>query len=282
MKVTLDCIPCTVASFLRLLKSGILPLDEQERAMRRLLEFLSTADYEVSPPVLGREMHRMIREVLNTPDPYKEIKARYNKMMLEMYPKFEEMVKESDDPFDTAMRLAIAGNVIDFGPQHQMDVMETIERVLLANFAIDESPCLRKELEGANRLLYVGDNCGEIVLDKLFLEQINVSEIYFAVRNGPVLNDATIEDASMVGIDRIAKVITTGDDAPGAVWETASEEFRDVLVHSDVVISKGQGNLEGLVDVSGNVFFLLVVKCKLMGERVGADVGEFVVRRSPF
>lgn len=282
MKVTLDCIPCTVASFLRLLKSGILPLDEQERAMRRLLEFLSTADYEVSPPVLGREMHRMIREVLNAPDPYKEIKARYNKMMLEMYPKFEEMVKESDDPFDTAMRLAIAGNVIDFGPQHQMDVMETIERVLLANFAIDESPRLRKELEGANRLLYVGDNCGEIVLDKLFLEQINVSEIYFAVRNGPVLNDATIEDASMVGIDRIAKVITTGDDAPGAVWETASEEFRDVLVHSDVVISKGQGNLEGLVDVSGNVFFLLVVKCKLMGERVGADVGEFVVRRSPF
>ncbi|OQX85955.1 MAG: hypothetical protein B6D63_01130 [Candidatus Latescibacteria bacterium 4484_7] len=282
MKVTLDCIPCTVASFLRLLKSGILPLDEQERAMRRLLEFLSTADYEVSPPVLGREMHRMIREVLNAPDPYKEIKARYNKMMLDMYPKFEEMVKESDDPFDTAMRLAIAGNVIDFGPQHQMDVMETIERVLLANFAIDESPRLRKELEGANRLLYVGDNCGEIVLDKLFLEQINVSEIYFAVRNGPVLNDATIEDASMVGIDRIAKVITTGDDAPGAVWETASEEFRDVLVHSDVVISKGQGNLEGLVDVSGNVFFLLVVKCKLMGERVGADVGEFVVRRSPF
>jgi len=281
MNVSLDCIPCIINSYLRLLKNGLLPEKAQEPTLRRLLEFLSKADYRQSPPALGRVLHRMIRQELNNPDPYFEIKQKYNRMMLDLYADFEKMVENARDPFDTAMRLAIAGNVIDFGPQHQVDVMGTINRVLQAQLAVDDSPQLRADLQRAKTVLYVWDNCGEIVLDRLFLTTIAHPNTYFAVRGGPVLNDATMEDAKMVGIDQLARVVTTGDDAPGAVWESTSEEFKKIFYQADVVISKGQGNLEGLIDVPHNVYFLLVTKCDLVAARIDTPTGEFVVKRSP-
>jgi uncharacterized protein with ATP-grasp and redox domains len=246
--------------------------------MRRLLVFLSKADYQQSPPVLGREIHRMIRQELNNPDPYREIKDKYNRLILDMYSDLEKMVITAKDPFDTAMRLAIAGNVIDFGSQHQLDVLETINRVIKAHIAIDDSQKLKENLKSAKSLLYIGDNCGEIVLDKLFIEHIKVAKIYFAVRSGPVINDITIDDALRVGMDKISKIITTGDNAPGAVWESTSNEFKEVFNKADVIISKGQGNLEGLIDVPGNIYFLFVSKCDLIARRVGAIKGDFIVK----
>ncbi|OPX32958.1 hypothetical protein B1H10_06730 [candidate division KSB1 bacterium 4484_188] len=279
--VSLDCIPCTVNSFLRLIKTGMLPEESKEAAMRRLLAFLSRADFRQSPPALGREMHRMIREELNNSDPYREIKEKYNRMMLDLQPQFENQIETSTDSFDTAMRLAVAGNVIDFGPQAQMDIMETINRVTRAQFAIDDSQQLRDDLKSARTLLYLGDNCGEIVMDKLFLQTLGLPEMYFAVRGGPIINDVTIEDAKLVGMEDVATVITTGDDSPGVVWETASDEFKAIFNEADVIISKGQGNLEGLIDVPQNIYFLLVIKCDLVGELVETGVGEFVIKRSP-
>jgi len=280
MNISLDCIPCIVNSFLRLLKSGILPDAEKEPAMRRLLDFLAMADYRQSPPALGQEMHRMIREVLKNSDPYKEIKEKFNKMMLGFYEDFEKMVQQTDDPFDMAMRLAIAGNVIDFGPQHQLDVMDTIQRVVHADLAIDDSLQLRRDLRDASTVLYVGDNCGEIVIDKLFIEIINHPNVYFAVRGAPVINDVTVDDATKTGMNQLAKVVTTGDDAPGAVWETTSDDFKKLFFKADVVIAKGQGNLEGLIDVKHNIYFLLVTKCDLIANRVGAKTGDFIVKKA--
>jgi uncharacterized protein with ATP-grasp and redox domains len=280
MNISLDCIPCIANSFLRLLQSGILPDAEKQPAMRRLLDFLARADYRQSPPALGREMHRMIREVLKNPDPYKEIKEKFNTMMLGLYDDFKKMVQQADDPFDMAMRLAIAGNVIDFGPQYQLDVMDTIQRVVHADLAIDDSQQLRRDVQGASTVLYVGDNCGEIVTDKLFIEVMNHPHVYFAVRGGPAINDVTVDDATTIGMDQLATIVTTGDDAPGAVWETASDDFRKIFLTADVVIAKGQGNLEGLIDVKHIIYFLLVTKCDLIANRVGAKTGDFIVKKN--
>ena len=258
----------------------MLPKEAKEPGMRRLLAFLAKANYQQSPPALGREMHRMIRQELNNPDPYRDIKEKYNRMMLDMYSDFKKMVDTASDPFNLAMRLAIAGNVIDFGPQHQLDIMDTINRVVHADLAVDDSEQLRKDLEVAETVIYLGDNCGEIVLDKLFLEILNHPKMYFVVRGGPVINDATINDAKLVGIDQVAKVITTGDDAPGAVWETTSDDFKRIFKNADVIISKGQGNLEGLMDIQQNIYFLLITKCELVANRLGVRTGEFVVMRS--
>ena len=149
-----------------------------------------------------------------------------------------------------------------------------------ANFAIDHSPQLRVDLEKADSLLYIGDNCGEIVLDKLFLSLLDIPTKYFAVRESPIINDVTFEDAILTGIDKIANVITTGDNSPGAVWESTSEQFQNVFKNADVVISKGQGNLEGLMDVTHDrLYFLLVTKCDLIAKRVGTPKEEFIVKK---
>jgi uncharacterized protein with ATP-grasp and redox domains len=240
---------------------------------------LAKANYQQSPPALGREMHRLIRDIINNPDPYFDIKKASNRMMLDEVPRLQRLVEKADDAFQTALRLALAGNVIDYGPQDRLDIWETIERVLHEPFVVDDSESLRRDLQNSQQLLYVGDNCGEIVADKIFLETLAHPNAYFAVRGGPAINDATIEDAHEIGIDALATVITTGDDAPGAVWETASHEFKNILRQSDVVISKGQGNLEGLIDVDHNIYFLFVAKCELIASRVGARKGDFVVKR---
>jgi len=280
MNIHFECIPCSINSYLRLVKTGVIPEALQEPMLHRLLRLLSTIEYNQSPPVIGRKMHRLICEFLQSPDPYHQIKEKYNRMMLELYPDFEILIKESDNPIDTAMRLAIAGNVIDFGSKYQFDAMDTINRIIGAKLAIDDSLHLRHDLSQASSLLYIGDNCGEIVLDKLFLETIDLPKMYFVVRDRPVINDVTIHDAEMTGMAKIAKVITTGDDAPGAVWESTSKEFKDVFNNADVIISKGQGNLEGLIDVPhNNIYFLLVTKCELIAEQIGTRKGEFVVKK---
>jgi damage-control phosphatase, subfamily I len=280
MKVHMECIPCTLNSFLRLADTGVVPQSRREEIMRRLLEDLSEAEYDQSPPVLARRMHKLLREVLQDPDPYKKIKDKYNVLMLSMYPEFEKLVKDSEDGSDTAMRLAIAGNVIDFGARNHLDIMDTISRVRDARFAIDDSMSLSADLKKAGSLLYIGDNCGEIVLDKLFIKCLDVPVKYFAVRGSPIINDITMEDADLVGLKEEARVITTGDDSPGVVWESSSEEFREIFNNADVIISKGQGNLEGLMDIPhSHIYFLLVTKCALMARRLGTGEGEFIVKK---
>ncbi len=281
MKTHLECLPCTVNSYLRLADTGVIPEEKKEELMRQLLSFLSEADYKYSPPEMGAELHRMIRKSLQNPDPYLKIKKKYNQMMLDLYPSFTEMVEQSDTPFDTAMRLAIGGNVIDFGAKYQFDVMETIHSAMESELAIDDSAKLQHALGKAQSVLYIGDNCGEIVLDKIFLEHLDVPEKIFVVRGAPIINDITLDDASMVGMEKVARVVSTGDDSPGAVWERSSEEFRSLFNKADVVISKGQGNLEGLIERKHkNLYYLLVTKCELIAERIGTRKGGFVVRKA--
>jgi len=279
MNIYPDCIPCSINNYLRLTKTGIIPDDLKEPVLRKLLKFFSEVDYDQSPPALGQRMHRLLREFSKNPDPYREIKIKYNRMMMEKYDDFQKIVDDSSDPFNTAVRLAIAGNVIDFGSHHQLDVMDTINRVLQTELAVDDSDQLKRDIQSAATVLYIGDNAGEIVLDRLLLETMNHSNVYFAVRGAPVINDATEEDASMAGLDRYAEIITTGDDAPGVLWETSSAKFKKIYDVADVIISKGQGNLEGLIDICRNTYFLLTVKCNLVSKHLGVNEKDFVILR---
>ncbi len=277
MNIYLDCIPCSINNYLRLIKTGIVPDNLKEPVLRELLKFFSEVDYHQSPPALGQKMHRMLREFSKNSDPYHEIKINNNRMMMEKVHDFRKIVEDSPDPFDTAVRLAIAGNVMDFGSHHRLDVMETIERVLDAELAIDDTDHLKHDLEFAKTLLYIGDNAGEIVLDKLLLEIINHSNVTFAVRGSPVINDVTEEDAIMTGIENYAKIVSTGDDAPGVILETCSPDFVKIFNEADVIIAKGQGNLEGLIDVSRVIYFLLTTKCQLISEHLGVKEKSFIV-----
>lgn len=236
-------------------------------------------DNSYSPEVTRNLLEKL---VVNSgiSDPYKKEKEESNCELIKRYPEFKKRVEEADDKFDTALRLAIAGNIIDFGPTHKFDVEATIERVFTSDLAFDDSAALKVEIEKAKTILYLGDNCGEIVLDKLFLETINHPNVIFAVRDKPILNDATIKEATEVGIPEVAKLISNGDDAPSTLLHRVSTEFLEIYKSVDLIISKGMGNFEGLMDETDpRLFYLLMVKCPVIGQKVGAAKGDFVVKR---
>lgn len=277
MKIEYSCIPCSIHNYLRLVEKGMIPPELQEAIFRRMLTFFSTVDYRLSPPALGQQLHRILREMLNNPDPYRDVKRQSNEDMVRMVPFLEEMVAKASDSFNTALRLAIAGNVIDFGSFYHLDILETITSIISSTLAIDHSASLKEDLARADTVLYIGDNAGEIVLDKIFLKLLNHAHIYFAVRGNAVLNDALLEDAEALEIDRYATLITTGDDAPGVIRKTASDQFNAVFDTADVIISKGQGNYEGLSDEPGNIYYLLVTKCSLVASHIGVPEKSYVV-----
>ncbi len=270
-----DCVVCSINGVLNLFKNGLLDTQYQEEILRKILKYYSEVEYNQLTIGAAKYIQKIVREVTGVSDPYKSLKDKYNLKALEYYEKFKNTLDKAK-----TMRLAIAGNIIDFGPTHNFNVDKKIEEVLKADFPIDDSEELFKEIGKAQSILYLGDNTGEIVFDKLFLETINHPNVIFAVRHSPVLNDATIEDALFVGIDKVVKkVITNGDCAPGTYLPSVSKEFLEYFNTVDLIISKGQGNYEGLSEVvDKNIYFLLTVKCENIAQSLGVENGDCIIK----
>ena len=229
-------------------------------------------------PLIQRHLNKTFCRILSITDPFSEEKEESNQVALELYDQWKPRVIDSDDPFRLALRLAIAGNIMDYGASTSFDIHKTIDRVISSKFAIDQSEQLRAKIQNASKVLYLGDNAGEIVFDKLFIEVIKHENIKFVVKGAPVLNDVTIDDAAQVGMHSAADVISNGYDAPSTILSCCSSEFFQEYNSADLIISKGQGNLEGLLSESDpRIFFLLMVKCDLIAEILGVKKGDFVV-----
>ncbi|MDP4268185.1 MAG: ARMT1-like domain-containing protein [Bacteroidota bacterium] len=230
-------------------------------------------------PEISKELHSKLKSLNGTLDPYLEEKRKSNDLALELYDHWKDKLKRSDDPFNLSLRLAIAGNIMDYASGEEFDVEQTIKYVLQKEFAINCADLLKTEIEKAKNVLYLGDNAGEIVFDKLFIETLNHPNLTYVVRGAPVINDVTIEDAIYTGVTEITNVISNGYDAPSTILNKCSNEFLDYYNNADVIISKGQGNFEGLIDNNMNkkVFFLLMVKCEVIAEMLGVYKGDFVV-----
>lgn len=263
-------------------------MDKFEIATQKRNELVGELIHEIADidlnnsysPEITRNLISKLKKESLIDDPYKKEKEASNTELLNRYPEFKNKVQTSSNKFDTALRYAIAGNIIDFGPNHKFDVDDTIDRVFTTELAINHSEQLKEEISKAKTILYLGDNCGEIVMDKLFLETINHPNVTYAVRNDYILNDATIKEAEEVGIPEVAQLISNGDDAPSTLLHRVSDEFREIYNKVDLIISKGMGNYEGLINESDSrLFFLLMVKCPVIGKKIGAQKGDFVVKR---
>lgn len=273
------CFFCFVKSFGDLIEKENLSLSDKNDFIEEMLHLYLTTKDNFSAPVFSSELHRVLRKYSGNVDPYKDAKKKSNDLVLEMYSGFKDQLLKDDDSFDKALRLAIAGNIIDFALSTEYNLSDTINKVLTTDFAIDHSLELKQALASARTVLYLGDNSGEIVFDKLFIERIMHPNIYYAVRGAPVINDVTVEDADYVGMDLVANVISNGYDAPSTILDKCSPEFLAVWEKADVVISKGQGNLEGLFDVSNKkIFYLLMVKCDVIADALHVEKGDFVVK----
>ncbi len=273
-----QCTFCQFRMFENLLKKHHLDEQTKNNIVHDFVNYLAHSDREKTAPQVARDLHKNIREMIKNDDPYHEEKQYHNQFMLTHYPALQKKVTGSDNPFETALRIAIAGNIIDFGPAQDFDIMETINNTLKSDFAIDQSGEFQNDIRNAKTILYLGDNAGEIVADKLFIETLNHPNLYFATRGAPIINDITIEDAIQTEIDKTANIISNGYDAPSTILDKVSEEFMNIYKKADIIISKGQGNLEGLInEKSPKIYFLLTVKCQLIGDLIGVRKGDFVV-----
>ncbi len=272
------CFDCLSTAFDKLIDQSDLTNEQKNDFSNRMTATYAQSKADISAPALARELHSILRSYTQQADPYKQVKQQSNDLVLKMYPEFKKRVLNSDNPFDMALRLAIAGNIIDFAVSSQFDLNGTIDHVLSSNFAINHGTELRDAIRSAQSILYLGDNCGEMVFDKLFIETIMHPHLRFAVRGAPAINDATMEDAHDVNMHLVADVISNGYDAPSTLLDHCSNEFLEAFHQADVIISKGQGNLEGLLgNTKKRVFFLLMVKCDVMAQALKVKKGDFVV-----
>lgn len=280
MKVYLDCIPC----FLRQALEAARWASDDERCQRTVLDTVARLipglPLNATPIDMGREIHRAVREVTGTDDPYCEVKKQVNDRALELYSECQKRVEASADPLFTALKVAAAGNVIDFATHSIFDLDLSIEECLKDGVRMADYPALKKRLEDVAEVLYLGDNAGEIVFDKLVVEQLVKlgRRVTYVVRGGPIINDVTVDDASYVGMDEIAQVVSSGSDGPGTTLRWCRAGFIDRFRGAKLIISKGQGNFEGLSDVTSPIFFLLKVKCPVVAQELGEELGEIVLR----
>lgn len=283
MKTYLDCIPCFVRQALDAARHCTENENVHEQVVRGVLSLSKDLDMRQSPPATGQQIHKLIRELVKVDDPYHGVKQRFNDAALKLYPKMRQLIIESKDPLKTAVCLAIAGNIIDFGVKSQLresELEETIEQCLSEEFSSPQLENFRKAIEQAEDILYLADNAGEIVFDRLLIEQLSVEKVTVAVKGYPVINDATMEDAVIAGLPEIVDVIDNGSDAPGTILPSCSQSFRDYFDKADLIIAKGQGNYETLSDINKNIFFILKAKCPVISRNIGCEVGEMILQQT--
>lgn len=287
MRLKPDCIICNLNIVLRTLK--IINKDEEFlfRNMKKAVDSISLVNIEQFPPELGGIVYKTIIESTEVRDPYKHIKRKQNDLILRNYYNFRKSVLNSKNPLFEAVRLAIIGNVIDFGINKVIDFTKDIKDSLEKEIFINDYHLFKKELEFSKKILYIGDNSGEIVFDKLLITQIKETysdkKIIFVCRGAPIINDVLIEDALQVGIDKYVKLMSSGMKLPGTILKYANKDFVNELRNSDLVIAKGQGNFEGMEEEAiENIFFLLKAKCNVVADYLRCNIGDLVIKRGEY
>jgi len=281
MKTYLDCLPCFMNQIVRV--GRLLKLSETDclAMMREFAGQFDELELVDPPPKTSIRIYDMICRYTGLEDPFREIKDESTQKALALYPGLKQRVEESSKPLSLAAKFAVAGNVIDFGVASQFDLDAEIERVVKSGaFGRWEEELFFSSLKEAQWLLYLGDNTGETVLDRLFIETIvkeTETPVIYVVREKPIINDAVLADAAAAGIDVCAKIISSGCGAPGTVLELCSPEFLDCFHGAPLIVSKGQGNFETLSEIDAPIFFFLKAKCQVVAEHIGVELGDLVL-----
>ena len=285
MKIHDKCLPCVVNQVIKV--ANITGVDKKEELFREVFNYLSKMDFEITTPEIIGEIFDMIKKYANNPDPYKETRNYYNALFLKLLSEFDRKIEKSGNSFKLAVQYAIVGNIIDFNPIHNTllkDIFDIFEKMEQLELAVDDSSTLMEDIANAKILLYLGDNCGEICLDKILLKKIKELnpdiQIIFGVRGKPVVNDSIAEDAYAVGINEYADVIDNGDGSLGTVLNRTSSNFREIYKKADVVIAKGQANYECLSEENKNIYFLLMTKCDVIANDIDVEENKMICMKS--
>ena len=286
MDTNLDCILCFQRQVMQAV--SFITDDEvvREHVLREVMKKLLELKWSLKPMDMANEVHRIVRTVTKVKDPYERVKKESNNLVLELYPRLKLIVEESVEPLRTAIKLAIAGNIIDFGALKEFDLEKTIKEVTAKRLLIDDCERLKEKLKDAKTLLFFADNAGEIGFDKLLIETMlkekTFNRIGFVVKGGPIINDATLEEALYMGLNELphVKFLTISNGEKGTGPTISSQEVDGWVKAYDVIISKGQANYEGLSEFSG-IFFMLIAKCPIVALDLGANIGDTLLKYKP-
>ncbi len=289
MKLEPECIGCLFNQILKAFKlfNPDISRDIIISAQKRLMNYMINNEINNLPaPILGKVAYTIVSETLGELDPYSSLKKKYNHLALQSYEEVKSFVESSKDTLYKAILVAAIANTIDFASQHRIDFISDIRNIERKNFAINDYTKFKKSLQETNELLIIGDNCGEIVFDKLLITIIKKKypnlKIIYSVRGAPIINDITIEDAKLVGITDLVQVVEASD-VPGVDIATSPEEFKKIFFKENgVILSKGQGNFECLhgTDIPHkDVYYLLQAKCSLMERIFGVKIGDLIFKK---
>lgn len=291
MRTYLECIPCFFRQALE--ASALAGADEalRKKILDKVAEALPGFSLESSPPLMAKIIHSAVKEYTLKEDPYAEVKAKSNALALGAYAALKEKVATSGDRLGKAVEIAIAGNIIDFGAKNRLNVQDEINNILEreADKLTEERQGLfefdkfKKVLKSSASILYLADNAGETVFDRVLLEQIRDmggKRVIYAVKESPIINDALRKDAIDAGLGTLSEIISSGSDAPGTLLDICSSDFLERYNNADMVISKGQGNFEALSSPGREVFYLFMAKCPIVARSVNCEVGDIILTSS--
>jgi uncharacterized protein with ATP-grasp and redox domains len=289
MPVSLDCIICLTRQSLEAARFATDDETKHAAVLKKALEIVHEKGFSVIPPLVAQEIQQAIRSESGNADPYLEQKRTSNELMLSVRDSLRKRIQDSPHSLETAIHLAIAGNTIDYAIRGDWDknsLSDAIGKAMLQPINGNVETLISKISEAKN-IIYLLDNCGEIVCDQLLLEEMrrcfpNIS-LTAAVRGMPVLNDATRADAQLIGLDTFVRVIDNGNDAVGTVLEICSPEFLEAFHAADMVMAKGLANYETLVEYDAEelppmVAYLFKAKCPFIARFAGVPLGDLVVR----
>ena len=277
MKINEKCLPCLINQVIKV--ANITNCSNRDDLYHQVFEQLSKIDFNKSNPEIIGMIFELVKKHLNNEDPYQGIRQYYNNLFLQSYDDFDKKINS----FKTAIKYAIIGNIIDFSPINNQEITKIddwFDNIDNLSLTIDHVDKLINDIKKAKTILYLGDNCGEICLDKLLLKrikQLNPSlKIYFGVRGKPVVNDSIESDAYEVGIDEYASIISNGDNSLGTILSRTSAQFNQIYQNCDFVIAKGQANFESLSEENKKIYFLLMVKCDVIAKYINVPEKSLV------
>lgn len=281
MKTHIECFPCFLRQTVIALKQLNCLQNLQQEIFHDVLSVMQKADMNKPPAYTTTFIHRAIRDRLGL-DPFRKIKSDYNTIAMGLYPELKEKVSSSQDPLRTAARLAIAGNIIDFGIFTSVDIGTSVANALKENIAVDDYYSFKKAVSDTDTILYLLDNSGEIVFDKLLIEELvrKGKKVKAVVKGSPVLNDVTIDDAYQTNLTELCEVVDNGSDAIGTILEWTSPEFQSLFQAADLIISKGQGNFETIAGNGKRTYFLFQSKCDVVSKDLGLSPGSMLLKKS--
>ncbi|MGV8027232.1 MAG: DUF89 domain-containing protein [Anaerolineaceae bacterium] len=278
IQVYFNCYPC----LLRQVVDAISYLDLDEKETREILnrsmqDLINMEDGLTSSEFAARLHHNIIQKAGGV-DPYRYVKEMSLEKAAEQFDYARELIISSKDPLETAIKICTAGNIIDFGPAADFDLKNAIGQVLNTPFSRFDYQAFKSKLGYAERILFLGDNAGETLFDKLLIEQI-AKPLDYVVKSAPIMNDALREDAELAKFPDYVTLIENGTAIQGTVLSQCSAEFLKKFEMADMIIAKGMANFETLPTESDRAFFLLKIKCKPISELAGIPFGSFVLKQ---